>query len=255
MQYNPWLIAAVPITGFAAGFINTLAGSGSLITLPILILLGLPANIANGTNRVGILLQNIVAVETFRRHGTLDGTGNIKLIVPAVLGAVAGAALAVHLDAALLKRVIGALMLVMLFVVLWRPNRWLARHAGERSARLWIQAPLFFAIGAYGGFIQAGVGILLLAGLVLSAGHDLVGANAVKNLIVLVFTIAALAVFVVNGQVRWELGLLLGVGNAVGAWSAARLALRRGAAFVRWVLIVVLLAASIALLANLGSSA
>lgn len=255
MQYDPWLLAAIPATGFAAGFINTLAGSGSLITLPVLILLGLPANVANGTNRVGVLLQNIVAVETFRRHGTLDAAGSLKLIVPAVLGAILGAALAVNVDAALLKRIIGVLMLVMLVVVLWRPNRWLEAHATKHGARLWIQAPVFFAIGAYGGFIQAGVGIFLLAALVLSAGYDLVGANAIKNLAVLVFTIAALAVFVVHGQVRWELGLLLGLGNAGGAWCAARLAIRRGAEFVRWALIVILLIAAIALLGDIGVSA
>jgi uncharacterized membrane protein YfcA len=252
MQYDPWLLAAVPVTGFAAGFINTLAGSGSLITLPVLILLGLPANVANGTNRVGVLLQNIVAVETFRRHDSLDAAGSWRLILAALLGAVVGAALAVNVDAALLKRIIGALMLVMLVVVLWRPNRWLQAHAAQRRAHAWIQVPLFFAIGAYGGFIQAGVGVFLLAGLVLSAGYDLVGANAIKNLTVLVFTVAALAVFAVNGQVRWELGLLLGCGNALGAWVAARLAVRRGAEFVRWALILILLAAAIALIGDIG---
>lgn len=251
MDQSSLLFAAVPAVGFAAGFINTLAGSGSLITLPVLILLGLPANVANGTNRVGIVVQNIVAVATFRRHGALELGGSLKLAIPSVLGAVVGAAIAVDLDEELLNRVIGVLMVVMIGIILLRPRRWLEAHATGDAAPYHVQAPVFFVIGAYGGFIQAGVGIFLLAGLVLAGGYNLVGANAVKNLIVLTFTIAALAVFVVNDQVRWGLGLLLAAGNAAGAWVAARMAVARGAAFVRGALVVILALSALALLGDL----
>jgi uncharacterized membrane protein YfcA len=247
------LLAAVPITGFIAGFINTLAGSGSLITLPILILLGLPANVANGTNRVGVLMQNIAAAAAFRQHDALDTGASWKLILPSVLGAVLGAELAVDLDEALLRRLIGMLMLVMLAVILFKPERWLATHNVRREPRLIVEVPLFFAIGVYGGFIQAGVGIFMLAGLVLGAGFTLVNANAVKNLIVLVFTVAALLVFVLNDQVRWGLGLMLGLAQAAGAWVAVRMAVERGAAFVRWVVVVIIVLAAGALLAGVGA--
>jgi uncharacterized membrane protein YfcA len=247
-----WLLAAVPLTGFAAGFINTLAGSGSLITLPILILLGLPANVANGTNRVGVLVQNVVAVATFRRGRLLDVGTTWKLVVPSVLGSIVGAQLAVDLDEALLRKIIGALMLVMLASMFVQPERWLAEGAAPRRARAWLEIPLFFAIGAYGGFIQAGVGIFLLAALVLGAGFELVGANAVKNLIVLAFTAAALVVFVVNDQVQWMLGALLAVGQGAGAWLAVRMAVRRGARFVRAVVVVIVALSAVALLTGLG---
>ena len=247
-----WLLGAVPLTGFAAGFINTLAGSGSLITLPILILLGLPANVANGTNRVGVLVQNIVAVATFRRSRLLDAGAAWRLVVPSVLGSIVGAQLAVDLDEALLRRIIGALMLVMLATMFVQPERWLTEDAEQRRARPWLEIPLFFAIGAYGGFIQAGVGIFLIAALVLGAGFELVGANAVKNLIVLVFTAAALVVFVVNDQVQWTLGALLAVGQGAGAWLAARMAMQRGARFVRVVVVVVVLLSAAALLTGVG---
>lgn len=250
LDSNFLLLAAVPITGFAAGFINTLAGSGSLITLPILILLGLPANVANGTNRVGVLMQSVVAVATFRRGRALDATGAWLLVAPAVLGSVLGAQLAVDLDEILLRRIIGALMIALLVVMFVRPERWLA-VAGPRRARPWLEVPLFFAIGVYGGFIQAGVGIFLIAGLVLGAGFNLVGANAVKNAIVLAFTAAALVVFVANGQVHWLLGLLLAAGQGAGAWVGARLAVRRGARFVRWVVVVIVVLSAGALLAGL----
>jgi uncharacterized protein len=236
---HPLLLAAVPITGFLAGFINTLAGSGSLLTLPILILLGLPANVANGTNRVGVVLQNIVAVATFRQRGALPLAGSWKLIVPSVAGAVLGAELAVDLDEALLRQTIGALMIVLIVVMLLKPERWIAEHAAPREPRLLVEVPLFFAIGVYGGFIQVSVGLFLLAGLVLGSGYNLVSANAVKNLIVLVFTAAALVVFVLNDQVNWTLGLLLGAGQAVGAWVAVHFAVQRGAQFVRWAVVVI----------------
>jgi uncharacterized membrane protein YfcA len=252
MTDNVWLLAAVPVTGFVAGFINTLAGSGSLVTLPVLILLGLPANVANGTNRVGVLLQNVVAVVTFRKSGGVDYADSWKLVLPTVVGSVIGAELAVDLDEALLRRVIGVLMLVMLAVMLVKPERWIATHASRREPRLMIEVPLFFVIGVYGGFIQVGVGIFLLAGLVLSAGYNLVGANALKNLIVLVFTAAALVVFVLNDQVQWTLGLLLAAGQSLGAWVAVRIAVKRGAEFVRLFVIAVIVLSAGALFAGVG---
>lgn len=250
MDHSPLLLIAVPIAGFIAGFVNTLAGSGSLLTLPVLILLGLPANIANGTNRVGVLLQNIVAVATFRRGGALHTDGSAKIIVPSLLGSIVGAQLAVDLDETLMRQMIGMLMIVMLAIMLAQPNRWIAEHASGHEGRLWVQVPIFFAIGVYGGFIQAGIGIFLVAGLVLGAGHNLIGANVIKNLIVLIVTAAALVVFIRNDQVRWDLGLLMAAGNGAGAWIAARLALTRGASFVRWAFMIVLVASAAALLAG-----
>jgi uncharacterized membrane protein YfcA len=235
-----YLYVAIIGAGFVAGFINTLAGSGSLVTLPLLIFLGLPANVANGTNRVAILLQNVVGVSSFHRQKVLDWRGGLLLGLPAIGGAIIGAQIAVNLDEEMMRRTIGALMVVMLVVILIRPNRWLEGHPALQKQRPgWTQGLIFFAIGLYGGFIQAGVGIFLLAGLVLSAGYDLVRANAVKVLIVLCFTAFALAVFVFNGQVVWSVGLILAVGNMLGAWVGARLAVKRGAVFVRWLLIAV----------------
>jgi uncharacterized protein len=247
-----WLLAAVPITGVLAGFINTLAGSGSLITLPILILLGLPANVANGTNRVGVVVQNIVAVATFRRHGAFDSRGLWPLVIASVVGSVLGANLAVDLDERLLRQMIGVLMLVMIGVMFVQPERWLAEHQEPRKSRPWLELPLYFVIGIYGGFLQAGVGVFLLAALVLGSGFNLVTANAAKNLFVLVFTAAALVVFIAHDQVNWMLGLLLAAGQAVGAWIAVKMTVRRGAKFVRWVVIAVIIVSSAALLTGIG---
>ena len=235
-----YLYPAVIAAGFGAGFINTLAGSGSLITLPLLIFLGLPANVANGTNRVGIIFQNIVATGSFHREKMLDWRGGLLLAAPAIAGSIVGAQIAVNLDEQLMRQTIGALMVIMLFVILIRPKRWLEGKANALIKRPgWGQLLLFFMIGIYGGFIQAGVGIFLLAGLVLNVGYDLVRANSVKVLIILCFTFAALIVFVSNGQVVWGVGFLLAIGNALGGWVAARMAVERGAPFVRWLLTAV----------------
>jgi uncharacterized membrane protein YfcA len=252
MNENLLLLGAVPVAGFAAGFINTLAGTGSLITLPLLIFLGLPATVANGTNRVGVLLQNIVAVAAFRSGGALELHSAWRLALPAVAGSVLGARLAVDIDQQTMRHVIAVLLLVMLGIMLMKPERWIAAHASPRSPRLLVEVPVFFAIGVYGGFLQAGVGIFLLAALVLGAGFNLVGANGVKNLIVLLLTVVAIPVFVLHDQVQWAMGLVLGAGQAAGAWVAARVAIKRGAQFVRMFVIVTVLLSAIALFAGLG---
>lgn len=244
---------ALVAAGFGAGYINTLAGSGSLLTLPLLIFLGLPAPVANATNRVGILLQNVVGVTSFHRRKVLDVRSGLWLALPATLGSIFGARIAVESDEAVMRTTIGVLMLVMAVVIVVRPKRWLQgredHHQGRPSA---VQFIVFFAIGVYGGFIQAGVGIFLLAGLVLGAGFDLVRANAVKVFVVLFFTVFALGVFVIHDQVRWDIGLILAIGNMAGAWVGARMAVERGAVFVRWILVAVVLVSGVALLLGVG---
>ena len=241
-----YLYIAVVGAGFVAGLVNTLAGSGSLVSLPLLMFLGLPATVANGTNRIAILMQNVVGVSGFHRRHVLDWRGGIRLAVPALIGAVIGALIAVDLDEEMMRRAIGALMVIMLVLLLARPRRWLVGHEREAAARPgWTSYVIFFAIGLYGGFIQAGVGLFLLAGLVLNAGYDLVRANAVKLLIVLCYTPLALGVFLYAGQVEWGIGLVLAMGNMLGAWVGVRLAVERGAEFVRWLLIVVVIVSAI----------
>jgi uncharacterized membrane protein YfcA len=239
----------VVAAGFLCGFVNTVAGSGSLITLPLLIFMGLPAPVANGTNRVAIVLQNVVGVYGYHQKKVLDLRHGLRLAVPAVAGALVGARIAVELNEQVMRMVIGVLMVIMLVVVLVRPRRWLeGRPEGVSTAMSWQQALIFFAIGIHGGFIQAGVGIFLLAGLVLGSGYDLVRGNAVKVLIILIFTIFALGVFILHGQVVWSVGLLLAVGTMAGAWTATRMAVKKGAPFVRWILIAVLVVSAFVLL-------
>ncbi|MCL5428423.1 MAG: sulfite exporter TauE/SafE family protein [Chloroflexi bacterium] len=235
MAWYLYLLAV--LAGFLAGIINTVAGSGSLITLPVLIFLGLPATVANGTNRIGIILQNIVAGLSYKHSKVLDLRGALILSIPTIFGAYLGAQIAVNLDEEMTERVIGVVMVMMLFVIWLRPQRWLEGKFLKLSGPVTLNQILaLFVIGAYGGFIQAGVGIFLLAALVLSVGYDLVRANAVKIVIILIFTLFSLFVFAQNDQVNWGIGILLGCGNMLGAWLAARLTVKRGAEWVRQLL-------------------
>ena len=236
-----YLYLALIGVGILAGFINTVAGGGSILSLPLLMFLGLPAHVANGTNRVAILLQNVIGVSTFKQKQVLNLKADYKLAVPAVVGAIAGAFIAVEINEQLLKKIIGGLMVIMLLIVLVKPDAWMKDQAGRVSAKpTFFQYFLFLLIGFYGGFIQMGVGFFLLAGLVMGCGFDLIKANAIKVFIVLIYTIFALAIFVWNDQVDWLSGLLLASGNMLGAWLGVNFTVKGGAKYVRYVLIFAL---------------
>ena len=242
MEWNDILITIG--IGLVAGFINTLAGSGSLLTLPLLMFMGLPANVANGTNRIAILLQNVVGVSSFKQQKVFDFKEGIWLAIPAIIGSIIGAQLAVDLDTFLMKKFIGGLLVFMFFFILIKPERWIKQKEDIKSKPGIWQIIIFFFIGIYGGFIQAGVGFFLLAGLVVGAGFDLVKANAVKVFIVLLYTGFALAVFIMNDQVNYLVGFVLAIGNMSGAFIASRMAVKKGSGFVRIILLATLFISS-----------
>ena len=245
---HAWYIYLLAIgAGALAGVVNTLAGSGSLITLPMLIFLGLPANVANGTNRVGIVIQNTVGVATLRRRGALKLSDSRWYVVPVLIGGAIGAFVAVDIGEQAMRWTIGVVMGLMLVVILADPKSWLAPEegAGEgaRDGRPpWWLLLAFVGIGAYGGFIQAGVGVLMLVGLVSGVGYDAARANGVKLFLNGLFTVVALVIFALEDQVVWEMGLLMGVGQALGAWGAARFAAgsERAGLWIRRLLIAII---------------
>ncbi len=237
-----WLIVtALIVSGLFVGFINTLAGGGSIISLSIFIFLGLPATIANGTNRVAVILQNLTSVNEFRRKKVLDFKKANKLAIPTIIGAIIGAQIASDINEAVFRKAVGVVMIVMMYFILTKPSQWLkGTEALMEKPVSWIQVVIFFAIGVYGGFVQVGVGYFILAGVVLGAGYDLVKANAIKVWIVLLYTPLALLVFILNGQVRWDYGLIHAIGNIIGAYVASHFAVSWGANFVRWFVIVII---------------
>ncbi len=220
-----WIeIVALIVAGLMVGFINTLAGGGSIISLSVLMVLGLPANVANGTNRIAIAVQTLTATGSFRQQKVLDTKKGIILGIPALLGSIVGALIAVDINENIFEKAIGVIMLVMLVFILYNPKKWLSgQEELLKKKTSVVQIIIFFLIGVYGGFIHMGVGYFLLMALVFGIGYDLVKANAVKVLIVLIYTPVALIIFLIYGQVNWEYGLTLTIGNVVGALIASSL--------------------------------
>lgn len=232
--------------GLIAGFINVLAASGSMLVLPLLIFLGLPPTVANGTNRVAILLQNIVAVGSFRKQQLVSVVETKNISLASLVGAIVGAFLAVEISDKYLNIIIAILLLVMFVFLIFKPSVWIRGKAPDAKALspIW-QTIIFFFIGIYGGFIQGGVGMFLLAGLVLGVGMDLLRANAAKVLIVLIYTPVTMFIFLWNGMIDWKAGLVLAIGSMVGAFFASKYAKRFGAGFIRYLLMVVLAASAL----------
>ena len=233
------------VAGVMVGFINTLAGGGSIVSLSVLMMLGLPAPIANATNRVAITIQTFTATASFRQQKVLPLRKAIRLAIPAAIGAILGAWFAVDLNEEVFEKAIGVVMLIMLLFILFNPNKYIyGRKQIIEKPLTWKTYLLFFAIGIYGGFLHMGVGYFLLGGIVIGAGYDLVKANAIKVFIVLAYVPFSLLVFIIYDQVDWMYGLVLAVGNVVGAFVASRLAVSRGVDFVKWVIVVVILLTS-----------
>lgn len=226
--------------GLVAGVVNTLAGGGSLLTVPLLVLVGIPGNLANGTNRIGVLLQCVTAARQFRTEGVPGFRNALPVLLPTVIGSLIGAyAISLTADKTF-ERLFGAVMVLLLIPLLLRPM------PGTVAATVPTHSPaarflIFLAIGLYGGSFQAGVGIALIFALSY-AGYDLVRSNSIKVVIILALTAAAIPVFVAQRQIAWLPGLTLGAGFALGGAAGAKLAVRGGEAIIRPVLAVSVLA-------------
>ncbi len=246
---HDWLVWLLLLaSGAIAGALNVVAGGGSFLTLPILIFLGLPPGVANGTNRVGILLQNMSAVWGFRRHGLIENRWLVAAAVPTMLGAIAGTLLALRVTDDAFKKVLAFLMIAVTLWTLWVPiQRFAARSTGPVPGRTALLATGFFAAGIYAGFVQAGVGFFLLA-ITTLAGYDLVKGNAMKVFCVLISTPLSLALFAANGQVAWTHGLWLGFGNFLGGLLGVHLTVLKGHRWIRGVVTVTVIVMAVKLL-------
>jgi uncharacterized membrane protein YfcA len=229
-----WEALFLVVGGLFAGAINTVAGGGSMLTVPLLVLAGVPGNAANGSNRVGILTSNVAAVATFRRLG-VDGLRHAsRVVVPVVLGGLIGSfAVGRVLDDAAFERVFGLLMIPLVILSVRRPTNVTEEHAWS-TAKVVI---VFLLIGIYGGAFQAGVGLVLLAALTRS-GFDLVMSNSIKVIVNTAVTVVALPVFILNGDVEWVPALVLAAGFVVGGWLGAQASFRGGEVLIRRVMVV-----------------
>jgi uncharacterized membrane protein YfcA len=227
--------------GLVAGIVNTLAGGGSLLTVPLLVELGLPGTLANGTNRIGVLVQNLTAAWSFRAEGFSGLAGARPILLPALAGSILGAYGVAQLTDNAFESAFGVVMIALLVPTLRKPA---PRSTSDAPAIAWSRRTsmlVFFAIGLYGGAFQAGVGIALIFALN-HAGYDLVRANSIKVIVIAALTLVAIPVFVFGGQIAWAPAGLLAIGFAIGGSVGARIAVAGGERVIRPVLVAAVLA-------------
>jgi uncharacterized membrane protein YfcA len=233
-------VSALVCAGLFAGFVNTLAGGGSMLTLPALMMLGMPADVANATNRVGVLLQSAEGVRGFHANDKLDSQAIGPILLPTLLGALSGSLAASYLPVFVLKPVLLGSMLLIALITLLKPSV-VAPPPGTIPFKLKQRPSAFlglFLAGVYGGFVQAGVGFMLIAALAGGLRYDLIRTNALKMVCTAIFSVVALAVFMARDQVLWIPGLILAVGMVAGASLSVRFAISVGQNTLKWILFV-----------------
>jgi uncharacterized membrane protein YfcA len=235
MDYWNWLLLLG--VGSIAGFINVNAGGGSSLTLPTLIFMGLDGALANGTNRIAIFIQNIFAIASFKKNKMFQLRTSSELSLYTLPGAIIGAILAARISSMLFERILGG-VLIFIVISLFFSRSYKERNSDQKEQRSWWIYPALIGIGFYGGFLQIGVGFLFMAALYHLLRVDLVTVNMHKVFIILIYTLPALLIFMVTGNVNWKYGLALAAGNAFGGWWGAHVAVKGGERVIRIILAV-----------------
>ncbi len=248
MDTYVWQLPLLFVVGIVAGIINTLAGGGSLLTLPLLIFMGLPGAVANGTNRIAIFCQNIFAIRGFSKRGVMPLQLALLCTPPALLGSWLGANLAISLDDQVFKRILALIMVgVLIFTAIDPMKRFRQEDIQFGLWRKILIIITFFGVGVYGGFVQAGVGFLIITALLIH-GLDLVRINAIKVFVIFAYTFVALGVFIYHGQVDYSLGFALAAGNSIGGIIGPKLAVEKGHDWIKKVVSITVLVFALKLL-------
>jgi hypothetical protein len=234
--------------GLLAGAVNTVAGAGSLLLLPALMWSGLAADAANATNRIGILAQTTMAVIGFRRAGQRLAAPELRMVGLVMLGGVGGALVATWLSPRSMELAIAAAMVAMLALSVMPSRTPTAQELVPKDAPPVPLTPFLgaglLAVGAYGGFLQAGLGIVLVLFLARATTMDLVRANVLKSAATLGLTLVAMTVFYGAGENLdpWR-GGALAAGSAIGGLVGARATIELGPKLVQRVIVVAIVLA------------
>ncbi len=240
------IVVILVLTGVVVGFINTLSAGGTAISIALYLALGLEPSQANATNRIGVLLQTSYTSSYFAKQGLLKQTGVLWLSLCAMVGALAGSLLSVWLPQAVFSYAMGASLLVMVFFLFSAPEKFEKDDIEKLSqGRKPLHYIIFFLIGIYGGFVQVGTGFFLMAAGSVLLGYNIVRTNAIKACVMFFYTLVAIIVFANSGNVHWLYGLLHSAGTIAGSLVASRLAIKKGAGFVRVIVLIVILFTSL----------
>lgn len=234
------------VAGAIAAFINVNAGGGSSLTLPVLIFLGLDPSVANGTNRVAILFQNVSAVYAFKKEKFYELKNSLILSALTLPGAIIGAVTAVSISDELFEKILGVIM-IFIIITMILPKKKTEKTKNDLTID-WKIVIAMIVVGFYGAFLQVGVGFLLMASFQYLMKLDLIRVNMHKVFVVFIFTLPALLVFILTNNVNWFYGLTLSAGNAFGGWWGVKLSVKKGEKFIKFVLIVAILIMALKLL-------
>lgn len=235
------IILLLVLSGIIVGVINTLAGGGAIISMTLFMALGLPISVANGTNRIAVVLQNFTSSLAFLRKRMLNVKSGIKLSIPAVIGNILGSFAATHISDTIFTICMTVVMsLVLIYMITDQSHKHVHIHGGRPLDVRWWHYLWFLLLGFYGGYIYIGLGYVVLAVAIWSMKLDIITANVVKCFIIFVATPFSLIIFMLNGQVDYIYGLWHGLGNIIGAWFASHFALALGAKFVRYFTLAIL---------------
>lgn len=236
------------LTGILAGFLNTVAGGGSLLTLPLMIFMGLDSVVANATNRVAIIFQNVFAVAGFKSKGVFVFPYGLWLGISSIAGAIFGAKISVEIDSDLFNKILAVIMvMVVVWTLLNRSGSGQGKKERLDKKHQIYGVILFFFVGIYGGFIQAGVGFIIIAGLTMVNRFSLVKTNSIKVFAALMYTLSAIIVYIIANKINWTWGLTLAVGNSTGGWIASRWSVKKGDKWIKRVLFIAVIGLAIRL--------
>lgn len=227
--------------GIAGGFFNVNAGGGSMITIPALIFFGLDSTMANGTNRIALLFQNVSSVTTYQRKGYFEPKLVARLAVPAAVGSLIGARVGVTVPDHLFRILLSAVMVIVILVTVFQPHKLLKQQTGFSQGRMWALMIAFLFVGFYGGFVQVGVGFVIITVITMLTPFNLVRTNSIKVFVVGIYMVSSLIVYIASGKVQWLPGLVLAGGNSLGAWVGTLFSVKKGD---RWIRVIFLIAAT-----------
>ena len=236
------------LVGMIAGVINTLAGGGSLLTLPVLIFMGLPPNLANATNRVGIAFQALIGTAGYRSKGISNFPFNIYLGISALIGSLIGAQIAVDIKGDTFNKLLAVIMIIVVAIIVFKPKVTDLKMPERLTGKYLFYAIIgFFFIGIYGGFINAGIGFVIILFLNNVNRLSLIKTNATKVSLVFIYTCGALALFAYNGTVDWSSGFVLAIGTSIGAWWSSRWSVDKGEGVIKIAMVIMVTIMSIKL--------
>lgn len=239
------------VLGIIVGFINIISAGGSLITLPALIFYGLPPVEANGTNRISILVQNFFAILQFNKNKFINWKLSFLLAIPATIASIIGAYFAIEVSEKTFNNSLAAIMILLIILITVKPQKYIKVNEDAvllKKKNLFLVLS-FLIIGFYGGFIQAGVGFLIIISMTLLIPKiSLAEIHSVKAIVITIYLIVSTIVFIYNGQINWLYALVLSIGSGIGGWIGGRFTINVSEKILRNIMLIVVVFLAVRLL-------